>query len=169
MNCGMQRTRFDLNRGGPVVSSSRGVVVYQPCATVTCFSSNYHPNVVQLSLTYTITTTTTPHLHRHHTSHHTYITSPLTCSHLVSNTTLDKSTPTQTNTMHFLTLLLATASATLSFAAPTPQAAPTSGEDAPEVPPFQVLTCQAGSIEVRSEWNTAFLVSIPIPRSNCRC
>jgi len=63
--------------------------------------------------------------------------------------------------MHFaplaLSALVALASR-FSSAAPTPQAPPADGEPAPDVPPFQVLTCQAQSIVVRSEWNTAFVV-----------
>lgn len=45
------------------------------------------------------------------------------------------------------------------------QAPPQSADDIPETPPWQVLTCQAQSIQVRSEWNTAFVVSTkPQPR-----
>lgn len=69
--------------------------------------------------------------------------------------------------MYFSTLTLLFASTALITAAPTlprprplpRQAPPQSADDIPAEPPFQVLTCQAQSIVVRSEWNTAFIVS----------
>ena len=56
--------------------------------------------------------------------------------------------------MYFATAALALLAGT-ALAAPTPQEG---GEAAPGQPPFQILTCQAQSIKVKTEWNTAFLV-----------
>jgi hypothetical protein len=77
--------------------------------------------------------------------------------HIPNTVALCSQRPGPSPTMYPLAIAL-TSLIGLATSAPAPVAAPQdAGESGPD---FQILTCQAQSIKVKTDWNTAFVVSL---------